>query len=75
MVANSGLFFKKVPEGFPVIGEHISLETREFDLNTEPPEGGLTVKNLYLSFILISEDACATLTVPLGSPHLCQINR
>lgn len=50
MVPNVGLIFKKVPEAFPVIGEHLDVETRQFDLNTEPPEGGLTVKNLYISF-------------------------
>ncbi|KAF2682952.1 putative zinc-type alcohol dehydrogenase-like protein PB24D3.08c [Lentithecium fluviatile CBS 122367] len=50
MVANKGLIFKKVPEAFPVIGEHLDVETREFDIDTEPPEGGLTVKNLFLSF-------------------------
>ncbi|PVH98331.1 putative zinc-type alcohol dehydrogenase-like protein PB24D3.08c [Periconia macrospinosa] len=50
MVANRGLIFKKVPEGFPVVGEHLDVETRDFDLDAEPVEGSLTVKNLLISF-------------------------
>lgn len=50
MVANIGLIFKKAPEAFPVIGEHLDVETREFNFDSEPPQGGLTVKNLYISF-------------------------
>jgi NADPH-dependent curcumin reductase CurA len=50
MVANKGLIFKRAPEGFPVIGEHLDVETRDFNPGTEPDEGCLTVKNLLLSF-------------------------
>lgn len=50
MVANKSLIFKKAPEGFPVIGEHLDVETRDFDVDAEPGEGCLTVKNLMLSF-------------------------
>ena len=47
MVQNKGLIFKKVPDGLPVLGEHIAVETRNFELNTAPPKGALTTKNLY----------------------------
>lgn len=50
MVVNTGLIFKKVPDSLPVIGEHIVIERREFDLDTEPLEGALTVENFLLSF-------------------------
>ncbi|KAF2877026.1 hypothetical protein BDV95DRAFT_482183 [Massariosphaeria phaeospora] len=50
MVSNTALVFKKTPVGFPVIGEHLAVETVEFDLETSPPKDGLTVKNLYVSF-------------------------
>jgi NADPH-dependent curcumin reductase CurA len=50
MLSNAGLIFKKVPKAFPVIGEHINVETRELDPDMPPPEGGLTVKNIYISF-------------------------
>ncbi|KAF2654224.1 putative zinc-type alcohol dehydrogenase-like protein PB24D3.08c [Lophiostoma macrostomum CBS 122681] len=50
MVSNTRLIFKKVPRFHPIVGQHISLETGTFDLDAEPPEGGLTVKNLYISF-------------------------
>lgn len=50
MVQNKGVIFKKVPEGWPVEGEHLAVETREFDLEQQIPEGGLIVKNFYASF-------------------------
>jgi len=50
MVQNRGLIFKKIPTGWPVEGEHLVIESRDFDLEQEPPEGGVTIKNYYLSF-------------------------
>ncbi|KAF2638368.1 NAD(P)-binding protein [Massarina eburnea CBS 473.64] len=50
MVQNKGLIFKKVPQGWPVAGEHLTVEDRPFDLEQSPPEGGVTVKNFYASF-------------------------
>ncbi|KAF2475279.1 NAD(P)-binding protein [Lindgomyces ingoldianus] len=50
MVQNLGLIFKKVPVASPIVGEHIDIESRDFDADTEAPEGGVTVKNIYLSF-------------------------
>jgi len=50
MVQNKGFIFKKVPDGWPVAGEHITVETRDIDLDQPLPEGGLLVKNFYASF-------------------------
>jgi len=50
MVQNKGIIFKKVPDGFPVPGEHLVIEDRPFDLEQEPPAGGLTIKVYYASF-------------------------
>ena len=50
MVQNKGLIFKKAPEAWPVAGEHLAVEAREFDLDQQIPEGGLIVKNFYASF-------------------------
>ncbi|KAJ8066162.1 hypothetical protein OCU04_005252 [Sclerotinia nivalis] len=50
MVQNKGLIFKQVPQGFPVPGKDLVVETREFDLEQAPPAGGITTKNLYASF-------------------------
>lgn len=50
MVQNKGVIFKKVPSGWPVAGEHLAVEAREFDLEQQIPEGGLIVKNYYASF-------------------------
>ncbi|KAF3042003.1 hypothetical protein E8E11_004323 [Didymella keratinophila] len=50
MVQNKGVIFKKVPEGWPVPGQDLAVEAREFDLEQQIPEGGLIVKNFYASF-------------------------
>ncbi|KAH0412311.1 hypothetical protein KCU90_g17881, partial [Aureobasidium melanogenum] len=50
MVQNKALIFKKVPQGLPVPGEHLTIESTEFDVDQTPPQGGFTVKNHYISF-------------------------
>lgn len=49
MVQNKALIFKQVPEGLPVPGKDLVVETREFDLDQAPPPGGVTTKNFYAS--------------------------
>ncbi|KAK7746032.1 hypothetical protein SLS53_002754 [Cytospora paraplurivora] len=46
---NKTFVFKKLPNGFPVAGEHLVIEDRPIDLEAVP-KGGLVVKNLYSSF-------------------------
>ena len=50
MVQNKGLIFKKVPQHLPVVGEHLDVEARDFDLDAAPPTNGITVKVYYVSF-------------------------
>lgn len=50
MVQNKGLIFKEVPTEWPEPGKHFAVEAREFDLDQQPPKGGLTLKNYYLSY-------------------------
>ena len=50
MVQNKALIFKKVPETYPKVGEHLTIESREFDLEQSPPQGGIITKNHYISF-------------------------
>ena len=50
MVQNKGLIFKSIPSGWPVPGQDLAVETREFDLSTPAPPNGLVTKNYYLSF-------------------------
>lgn len=49
MVQNKGLIFKSVPSGWPVPGENLAIEAREFDLNASAPEDGIMTKNCYVS--------------------------
>lgn len=50
MVVNKALIFKKVPEGFPVPGEHLTIEDVGFDADAAPPKGGITAEVLYASY-------------------------
>ncbi|CAL3973612.1 hypothetical protein PZA11_005798 [Diplocarpon coronariae] len=50
MVQNKALIFKQVPQGLPVPGQDLTVESREFDLEQAPPAGGITTKNFYASF-------------------------
>ncbi|KAF2491240.1 NAD(P)-binding protein [Lophium mytilinum] len=50
MVQNKGLIFKNVPNGWPKPGHDLVVEARDFDLDQSLPEGGVVVKNHYLSF-------------------------
>ncbi|KAL1922152.1 uncharacterized protein VTP21DRAFT_10794 [Calcarisporiella thermophila] len=50
MVKNSAVVFKKIPTDFPVIGEHLVVETREFNLDQiSLGEGDFAIKALRLS--------------------------
>ena len=50
MVDNKVIIYKSHPTGIPVKGEHLVLETRQFDLNAAPPSGGVITKNIYVSY-------------------------
>ncbi|KAI1000906.1 NADP-dependent oxidoreductase [Podosphaera aphanis] len=50
MAQNKGLIFKQIPSGYPVPGQDLTVEARDFDLQQTPPAGGLLTKNLYASF-------------------------
>lgn len=50
MVQNKGLIFKNVPTGWPVPGNDLAVEARDFDLDQAPPKNGLITKNFYASF-------------------------
>lgn len=48
-VQNKGLIFKEPPTTWPVVGTHLAVEARSFDLNQAPPPGGVITRNLYSS--------------------------
>ncbi|GAB7364696.1 hypothetical protein MBLNU230_g5497t1 [Neophaeotheca triangularis] len=50
MVQNKGLIYAAHPSGMPVVGEHLKIETRDFDTSQSPPAGGITAKVHYISF-------------------------
>lgn len=50
MVQNKSLMFVKVPEGLPEKGKHLEVVDLGFDLDADPPKGGITIRNFYSSF-------------------------
>ncbi|KAJ5154865.1 Polyketide synthase enoylreductase [Penicillium coprophilum] len=50
MSANKVLTFKKIPQGFPVAGEHLVVETAEYDSNVATPDNGVVLQSLYTSY-------------------------
>jgi NADPH-dependent curcumin reductase CurA len=46
---NLACIFKKVPNGWPTPGEHLTVEDIGFDLDQDAPKNGLIVEILYLS--------------------------
>lgn len=49
MVKNQQLIFASVPKGVPTPGEHTKLQTSDIDLENAPLNGGVLLKNLFLS--------------------------
>ena len=47
---NLSLIFKKSPTGWPVPGEHLTVEDRGYDPSASPPAGGIITQNIYASF-------------------------
>lgn len=50
MVANKAFIYKKVPSGWPVPGQDLTVEDIGFDENAPPPKNGFTTKNFYAAF-------------------------
>lgn len=49
MVTNTKIIFAKIPEAFPVAGEHMVVEKSEIDLDADIPQGAVLVRTLCLS--------------------------
>lgn len=50
MDLNKAFVYKAIPVGWPVKGEHLTLEEVAFDANAAPPKGGFTTKNYYAAY-------------------------
>ncbi|RDW90170.1 MDR family NADP-dependent oxidoreductase [Aspergillus mulundensis] len=50
MATNKALIFKKIPDGYPVPGEHLGLEPAAYDANAAAPADGVFLQSLYTSF-------------------------
>lgn len=50
MVQNKAFVYKAVPDGWPVPGKDLAIESTEFDLEAAPPKNGFTSRNLYAAF-------------------------
>ncbi|KAJ5774963.1 hypothetical protein N7457_009859 [Penicillium paradoxum] len=50
MSTNKSLTFKKIPQGYPVPGEHLVVEAAPYDNNVAAPNNGVVLQSLYTSF-------------------------
>ncbi|KAL6237808.1 hypothetical protein BDW75DRAFT_61726 [Aspergillus navahoensis] len=50
MATNKALIFKKIPNGYPVPGEHLAIEPAAYDANAAAPKDGVFLQSLYTSF-------------------------
>jgi NADPH-dependent curcumin reductase CurA len=50
MSANKVLTFKKIPQGYPVAGQDLVVETAAYDANVAAPDNGVVLQSLYTSF-------------------------
>ncbi|OQD78298.1 hypothetical protein PENDEC_c001G06927 [Penicillium decumbens] len=49
-MSNKALIFKKIPEGYPVPGEHLAVEPAPYDANVAAPADGVVIQSLYTSY-------------------------
>lgn len=50
MTGNKALVLKKLPEGYPVPGEHLTIEPVSYDRDVPAPANGVVLQSLYASF-------------------------
>ena len=50
MSTNKALVFKKIPQGYPVAGQDLVIETADYDASVAAPDNGVVVQSLYTSF-------------------------
>ncbi|CAI7627311.1 unnamed protein product [Penicillium palitans] len=50
MSANKALVFKKIPQGYPVPGEDVAVESAAYDASVAAPDNGVVLQSLYTSF-------------------------
>ncbi|KAJ5901650.1 hypothetical protein N7495_002178 [Penicillium taxi] len=49
-MSNKALFFKKLPQGYPVPGENLAIEPASYGPDVAAPADGVVLKSLYTSF-------------------------
>ncbi|KOS36379.1 hypothetical protein ACN38_g12879 [Penicillium nordicum] len=50
MSANKTLTFKKIPQAYPIAGEHLAVESAAYDASVAAPDNGVVLQSLYTSF-------------------------
>ena len=49
-MANKSLVFKQIPQGYPVPGQDLTIESAAYDANVAAPDNGVVLQSLYTSF-------------------------
>ncbi|KAJ5983248.1 hypothetical protein N7481_005347 [Penicillium waksmanii] len=49
-MSNKALIFKQIPQGYPVPGKDLTIETAAYDANVAAPDNGVVLQSLYTSY-------------------------
>lgn len=71
---NKTLLFKKIPQGYPVPGEHLTVESAPYDANVAAPANGVVLQSLYTSFDPYMRGRMRPADVPSYAPAF-QLNK
>ncbi|KAJ5099947.1 NADP-dependent oxidoreductase RED1 [Penicillium argentinense] len=49
-MANKALVYREIPKGYPIPGQHLTVESATYDANIAAPADGVVIQSLYASF-------------------------
>ncbi|KAJ5161918.1 hypothetical protein N7492_007310 [Penicillium capsulatum] len=49
-MSNKALIFSEIPQGYPVPGQHLTIEAAPYDANVAAPDNGVVLQSLYTSY-------------------------
>lgn len=70
MVQNKAFVYKSLPQGWPVEGKDLVIESSDLNLSQPAPKNGLITKNLYASFDPAQRSAMRDPTIVSYSPPM-----
>ncbi|CAI7599009.1 unnamed protein product [Penicillium glandicola] len=78
MSTNKALIFKKIPQGYPVPGEHVTIEAAAYDASVATPDNGVVLRSNNASYKegdLVVGHVPIQEYIALGEPELVRIQK